>query len=374
MRKTFKYRLVPTEAQQQTMEVVLGHCRAVYNTALEQRQTWWERGQGKSATYFQQKAELPELKAGCPEFAAVHAHVLQDVILRVDRAFQAFFRRVKAGETPGYPRFRGPGRYNSFTFPEYGNGARLDGNVLSLSKIGRVAIRLHRPIVGVPKAVTISREADGWYAAISCSEVPVRPLPATGTATGIDLGIEAFATLADGSRVYSPTYYRRAEAYLRRCQRRVSRRAKGSQRRAKTVKLVSKAHQHIRRQRREFHHREALKLVQAHDTVYHEKLRVANMVRNHALAKSISDAGWSSFLTILSFKAECAGRRVVGVPPKWTSQRCFGCGELVVKGLSVRWHRCPHCSASLHRDHNAALNIMWLGQEQEVGRDAAVRR
>ena len=177
--------------------------------------------------------------------------------------------------------------------------------------------------------------------------------------------MESFATLADGVRICTPNYYRKAEAYLRRCQRRVSRRQKGSHRRRKAVALLAKAHQHIANQRRDFHHKEARKLVQAYDVIYHEDLRVANMVQNHHLAKSISDAGWSAFLAILTFKAANAGKRVVSVNPAFTSQRCSapGCGVIVQKGLSVRWHACPECGTSLHRDHNAALNILRLGQE-----------
>jgi putative transposase len=178
--------------------------------------------------------------------------------------------------------------------------------------------------------------------------------------------VESFATLATGQRICTPAYYCKAEAYLRRCQRRVARRKKGSHRRRKAVALLAKAQQHTARQRRDFHHKAARTLVQAYDTIYHEDLQVANMVRNHRLAKSISDAGWSAFLTILTFKVASAGKRVVAVNPAFTSQRCSGpaCGAMVQKGLSVRWHQCPECGTSLHRDHNAALNILQLGQEQ----------
>jgi putative transposase len=304
-----------------------------------------------------------------PEYAEVNAQVLQDVVQRVDRAFQAFFRRVKAGETPGYPRFHGRDRYNSFTYPQVGEhgGAALDGGLLSLSKIGRIPLRLHRPLEGTPKSVTISREADGWYGCISCADVPVQPLPATGQETGIDLGIEAFATLSDGTRIFHPGWYRRAERQLKTAQRRVSRRKRASHRRRKAVALLAKAHQTVRRQRQDFHHKTALALVKANDTIYHEDLQPANMVRNHHLAKSIADAGWGAFLTILTYKAACAGRRVVAVNPAYTSQRCSGCGVIVSKGLSVRWHSCPECGTSLHRDHNAAKNIERLGQSRQGG-------
>jgi putative transposase len=378
IRKTYKYKLLLTPEQEQALQTVLWRCRTLYNVALEQRRTWWGRGQGKAATYFQQKAELPDLKATCPEFSEVNAQVLQDVILRVERSFQAFFRRVQAGETPGYLRFQGRGRYHSFTYPQYGahGGAVLDGGLLSLSKIGRIRIRLHRPLEGTPKTVTISQEADGWHVCFSCAEVPVQPLPATGQETGIDLGLKAFATLADGTRIANPRHYRKAEKRLAKAQHRVARRKKGSKRRKKAVKLLARAHQKVKRQRRDFHHKTALSLVRQYDSIYHEDLRVANLVRNHHLAKSISDAGWSAFLGILSAKAACAGREVVAVDPAFTSQRCSGCGALVQKGLSVRWHTCPMCGLSLHRDHNSARMIQGRGQRLRgvAGLPAALNR
>jgi putative transposase len=305
---------------------------------------------------------LPAIKDVRPEYREVHSQVLQDVLTRLDRAFAAFFRRVKAGETPGFPRFHGANRYNSFTYKQFGNGATLDNGVLVLSKIGRIALRWSRPIEGTPKTVTISHEADGWYACFSCESVPIKPLPATGHDTGIDLGLESFATLADGSQIANPRIFRVAERNLKRAQRRVSRRKKGSHRRRKAVRLLAKAHQKVRRARADFHHKVALQLVRQYDTIYHEDLQTANMLRNHHLAKSISDAGWSAFLSILAFKAVCAGKRAVAVPPAYTSQTCAGCGVLVHKGLSVRWHTCPDCGASLHRDHNAAKNIERAGQ------------
>jgi putative transposase len=231
-----------------------------------------------------------------------------------------------------------------------------------LSKIGRIAVRWSRSLEGTPKTVTVSKEADGWYVAISCAEVPLKPLPLTGEATGIDLGLESFATLANGEQMANPRIFRVAELALRRAQRRVSRRKKGSHRRRKAIVLLAKAHQTVQRARADFQHKTALALVQRYDTIYHEALQTANMVRNHHLAKSIADAGWSAFLSILSFKAGEAGKIVVAVPPAYTSQACSGCGVLVHKGLSVRWHTCPDCGTSLHRDHNAALNILRLGQ------------
>jgi putative transposase len=364
-RKTYKEKLRLTPTQEWELERVLLLCHTLYNTALEQRIAAWQLRQ-VSVSRFQQEAELKDIRAAFPEYAAVHSHVLQDVLARLDRTFQAFFRRVQAGEKAGFPRFKGRNRWHSFTFKEYGNGAQLDNGFLVLSKLGRIAVHWSRPIEGTPKTVTLSREADGWYVAISCTDVPVHPLPATGQETGIDMGLESFATLANGQPIFNPRYYRKAEAYLRRCQRRVARRKKGSHRRRKAVVLLAKAHQHIARQRHDFHHREAAKLVKAYDVIYYEDLRVRNMVQNHSLAQWISDAGWNSFLSILTFKAASAGKRVQAVNPAFTSQACSGCGVIVQKGLSIRWHSCPDCGTSLQRDHNAALNILGLGQQERA--------
>jgi putative transposase len=361
VRKTYKDKLRPTPAQERQLELVLWHCRTLYNAALEQRIIAWQRCH-VSISRFQQEAELKDLRAELPEYEAIHSHVLQDVLARLDKTYQAFFRRVQRGDKAGFPRFKGRNRYHSFTLKEYGNGARLDNGVLVVSKIGRISVHWSRPIEGTPKTVTISKEADGWYVAFSCAEVPTQPLPATGQETGIDLGLESFATLADGTMIHHPRCYRRAERSLAKCQRQVSRRKKGSHRRRKAVAVLAKAHQHVQRQRRDFHHKTALDLVRQYDTIYHEELQVASMMRNHHLAKSISDAGWNGFLSILAFKAASAGKQVRAVDPAFTSQTCSGCGVIVQKGLSVRWHQCPDCGASLHRDHNAALNIQWRGQ------------
>jgi putative transposase len=362
-RKTYKYKLNPTPAQEWELGLVLLRCRQLYNVALEQRITAWQRCRA-SVSRFEQEAELKDIRAAFPEYAAIHSQVLQDVLARLDKTYQAFFRRVQHGEQAGFPRFKGRERFHSFTYKEYGNGSRLDNGVLVLAKIGRIALRWSRPLAGTPKAVTVSREADGWYATISCAEVPVRPLPLTGQETGIDLGLESFATLATGEPITNPRVFRVAERHLRRAQRRVSRRVQGSHRRRKAVYLLARAHQRVRRARVDFHHKTALALVRAYNRISHEDLQTANLRKNHHLAKSIADAGWSAFLCILSCKAAEAGKTVVAVPPAFTSQACSGCGGLVHKGLSVRWHACPNCGTSLHRDHNAARNILRLGRER----------
>jgi len=301
---------------------------------------------------------LKGIRAEYPEYAAIHSPVLHDVLARLDKPSQAFFRRIERGEKAGFPRFKGRygNRYRSFTYQEYGKGTGLDEGALVLSKIGRLGVPWSPPIKGTPKTVTVSQEADGWYVAISCAEVPTQPLEPTDQETGMDLGLESFATLAEGTMLHTPRCYRKAERYLAKCQRRVSKRKKGRARRRKAVCWLAKAHQTVRRQPQDVHHKTALALVRAYDAIDHEDVRVASMVRNHQLATSLADAGWNAFLAILSFKAANAGRSVVAVDPAFTSQSGSGCGKIVQKGLSVRGHACPDCGTSLHRDHNAAKN------------------
>jgi putative transposase len=369
VRKTFKYRLLPTPEQERTLATVLWRCRELYNAGLQERKAAWEKCR-VSVTFAMQSAQLPAIKEVRPEYRDIHAQVLQDVLHRLDRACAAFFRRVQAGKRPGYPRYQGRDRYNSFTYPQVGAhaGAVVDGGVLSLSKIGRIRLRLHRPLHGTPKTVTIRREADGWYACISCAEVPSEPLPPTGQETGIDVGLKVFLVTANGEVVENPRHYRKAERRLARAQRRVSRRTKGSKRRRKALRLLARHHQTVQRQRRDFHHKTALALLQQYDTIYLEDLRVANLVRNPHLATSISDAAWRQFRTILEAKAACAGRQVLAVPPASTSQDCSGvlpdgsrCTQRVAKSLSVRTHVCPSCGLVLDRDENAAENIRRAG-------------
>jgi putative transposase len=379
-RKTYKEMLRPTPTQERALERVLWHCRMLYNVALEQRITAWQRCHA-SVTRYEQEAELKAIRAELPEYAAIHSHVLQDVLARLDTTYQAFFRRLANGEKPGFPRFQGRDRYHSFTYKEYGNGARLDNGALVLSKIGRIAVRWSRPVRGSIKTVTVSKEADGWYACCSCAEVPTQPLPLTGCETGIDVGLKVFLITAEGQPTENPRHYRKAERALKKAQQRVSRRTKGSKRRAKAVRQCAKKHQHVRRQRADFHHKTALALVRQYDVIYVEAIKPANLSRRPepkldenggyehngarrkaGLNKSIHDAGWGHFLSILAYTAACAGRRVEAVNPAYTSQDCSGCGKRISKSLSVRTHVCTNCGLLLDRDENAARNIQWRGQ------------
>jgi putative transposase len=394
VRKTFKEKLRPTPAQERQLEAVLWRCRTLYNTALAQRIFLWQQ-RGVSVSRYQQEAELKDLRAELPEYGALYSHILQDVLARLDKTYQAFFRRVANGEKPGFPRFHGRNRYHSFTYKEYGNGARLDNGYLVLSKIGRIAVRWSRPIEGTIKVVTISKAADGWYVSFSCAEVPTQPLPKTGRETGIDVGLKVFLVTADGNMIANPRHYRKAGKALKKAQQRISRRKKGSNRRKKAVRLCAKQHQHVRRQRADFHHKTALMLVRLYDVVFYEAIQPANLSRRPApvpdgnggflhngaarkagLNKSIHDAGWGHFLSLLTFKAAWAGKRVEAVNPAYTSQDCSGCGERIQKSLSVRTHVCTTCGLVMDRDENAARIIQWRGQRLRgvAGMPAALNR
>ena len=295
--KAYTYQLKPTPEQERMMAETVWRCRMLYNTALEQRITAYRRC-GVSLTSLSAARRVARPESGIP---GVWGNPLAGLARRVDASRQDVSSVLSPGASwagAGLPALSGAHRYHSFTYKQYGNGARLDNGFLVLSKIGRVALRWSRPLEGAPKTVTISREADGWYVILSCADVPAQPLPATGKETGretgLDVGLKVFLITAEGEAVENPRHYRRGEKKLAKAQRRVSRREKGSQRRRKAVGWRAKAHQAVQRQRRDFHHKTALALLRQYDTISLEDVRVANLVRNHHLAKSIADAGWAS--------------------------------------------------------------------------------
>ena len=389
MRKTFKYRLYPDEATEQKLYWTLTRCRELYNAALSERRDAYTYA-GKSVTYYQQQNDLPEIKAEIRvEYQEIAAHVLQDVLRRLDRAFQAFFRRVKNGENPGYPRFQGRHRYASFTYPDGAGwkltikeqGKQLKG-VFHLTKIGQARVRLHRPLEGKIKTVTIKREVDEWYVTFSCEVDEPEKLPVSYEDVGIDLGVSHLATLSNGEMIEHPRYYRKAQKVLERRQQALSRKKCGSQRREKARQAIAKAHRKIARQRRDFQHKTAKKLVDRYQILVFEDIQTGNLTRkpkpkqdeygkslpNGASAKgglntSILDAGWGSFVAICTVKAAWAGRTIIKVDPKFTSQMCSRCGQVHKKDLSERWHSCD-CGAELDRDVNAAINILERGRRQ----------
>jgi putative transposase len=358
--KTFQYRLYPTREQETKMTATLDECRWLYNHFLEGRKTAWEERQ-ESLRLYDQLGTLPALKVDRPSLATVHSQVLQNVGVRIDLAFKAFFRRVKAGEKPGYPRFRGRDRYDSFCYPQAPSGCKLNGDRLTLSGIGKVRMVLHRPLEGKPKTVCIRRSSTGkWYVTFSCEWEPT-PLPESPERAGIDVGLTAFAALSTGETIENPRFFRQEEQALAKAQRKHAQEAKGTPKRRKRRKVVARVHERTRWRRQDFAHRESRKIVNRFQVIAVEDLAVNRLVHNHCLAKSISDAAWSAFAAMLSFKAAWAGRTFVAVNPAYTSQDCSRCGHRQKRSLSDRTYRCPCCGLELDRDHNAALNILALG-------------
>jgi len=403
--RAYKYRLYPTKKQTEKLQWTLDRARELYNAALQERRDAYEikvkrhpnahdeatRKQltkEHALTYNQQATQLPEIKRVRPEYHDIHSQVLQDVLRRVKKTCDAFFRRIKEGQTPGYPRFKGCGVYDSFTFPQSGFSLTEDNRVC-LSKIGTIKVKFPkgkkaRPPRGEMKTCTIKREGQHWFIIFVCKveqEIIYHP---SGEAVGIDLGLLHFATLSDGSTIENPRYLRKSAKKLKKLQEALSRKKRGSKRRRKAAQRVGKVHRQIRNQRKDFHHKEARKLIIQYQSIVFEKLQPANMSKRPkpkqdettgqylpngasakaGLNKSIHDAGWGQFQQICVNKAECAGSRILFVSPKDTSQMCSGCGALVQKNLEERWHECS-CGCSLDRDHNAAINILRIGLNHE---------
>ena len=351
------------------MHEVLSLLRELYNAALEERCGAY-RKQGVRITKKAQDDQLKEVREVRPEYGAIHWHLLQDAITRLDRAYSAFFRRLKAGEKPGFPRFKGKGRYRTFTFKDAAkrNGVRLvaAGRRLYLHGIGNVRIRIHRPMQGMLKQVGITLAGDGhWYASMVCVDVPEDPLKPTGQSVGVDVGITTFATLSTGEEVDNPRVYERAQRRLKTAQRRVSRRKKRSVRRRKAVGLLAKQHVKVERVRRHFHHCTAKALVERFDSICVEDLNIKGLAGG-MLAKHVHDAAWGQFIEILADKAACAGRELIKVDPRGTSQECV-CGATVRKALRERIHDCPACGLVLGRDHCSAIVVEGRGRRLRGG-------
>ena len=357
-RRTYKYRVYPTRGQAEALDAQLGEACRLYNGALQERRDAWKQAR-RSVGYYEQANQLKAIRAdGSLDLASFSA--CQDVLRRVDKTFRAFFGRVKAGRKAGFPRFRSRRRYDSLTFPSYGDGCRLQANGrLYLQGVGHLKVKLHREIEGKIKTVSVKREAGAWYALFSC-EVQPSPLPDAVEAIGIDVGLTTFAVLSDGSEIANPRYARKAQARLRVAQRRVARRKRGGNGRRKAVALLQKAHVHVANQRSDFHHKTARSIVNRFGMVAVEELNVKGLAGS-MLARSVHDAGWGQFLQRLDDKAESAGRQIVRVNPNGTTQRCSGCQSVVPKTLSQRWHACPACGLSLSPDENAAREILRLG-------------
>ena len=359
MPKSYRYRIFPTKSQKSKLKDTLELCRWVYNETLALRKNAWENEQ-KRISYFDSKKMIPIWKKDKPELKSVHSHTLQDVTMRIDLAFQAFFRRLKTGEKPGYPRFKGKGWYDSITYLQ--SGFSLNGNILSLSKIGDIKVKLHRPIEGNIKRLTIRRTAtQKWFVSILTDNDSYNPLEPSDKSVGIDVGIHMFAALSDGTFIENPKFYAKEQRNLAKVQRKHSKAMKGTHGRKKALKVLCRVYERIFNKREDFIQKLSKIFVDIYGTICFEDLNIKKMVKDPLYAKGILDAAWNKLVTYTSYKAESAGRKVILVNPYHTSQMCSKCGTLVEKDISVRTHNCTFCGLSIDRDLNASINILRLG-------------
>lgn len=350
--KSYKFKIKTSKTVQNKFEQTLNLCRELYNSAVQERRDAWKLNH-ISINYHIQRAQLPAIKEIRPEIEEIYSQILQDVLRRVSKTFDAYFRRISRNEKAGYPRFKGKNFFDSFTYVQ--SGFKLIGNKLRLSKIGSMRIRLSREIVGTIKTCTIKREVSGWFVIFTVEDEPVR-LPSSNKAIGIDVGLENYATYTEGKPTPNPRFFETLQTVVRVAQRKVSRRKKGGHRRRQAVLHLRKVHQKIKDCRNDFQHKISTKIVNNYGTIAVEDLNIKGLAGGF-LAKQVLDAGWSSFLHKIEYKAANAGRDFWKVNPNGTSQTCT-CGATVKKKLSVRWHHCPSCGLSAHRDSVSAQVIL----------------
>jgi len=383
----------PTARQHIALQHCLDGHRELYNAALQERRDGWAHSKTR-IRYGDQSAQLREIRAARQDMAAWSFSSQQATLRRLDRAFDGFFRRVKAGRTPGYPRFKGASRFDSVEWPKNGDGARWhpDTHRVYLQGIGQVKVTAHRATAGVVKTIQVRREGRRWMLILSCDEVATTPLPATGRQVGVDVGIASFVTTSDGEHVDNPRWTRAAAARLHAAQQRLARAKRGSTNRGHRRYTVAARHRKIANCRRDFHHKTARALVESYDLIAVEDLQIANMVRrakpvadpeqpgrflpNGAAAKtglnaSIGDAAWGQFVSILRAKAEDAGRVWVEVDPRHTSDGCEACGHAAKENrVTQAVFSCRTCGHRAHADEHAARNIMRAGLARHTA-DAA---
>jgi len=359
---TYRYRLLPLKSQHRALMGLLHAQRELYNAALEERIDCY-RKTGKTRTYIDQCKALTACRHELPDMGEMPANLQRWTLKRLDEAFQGFFRRLKArGGKAGFPRFRGKGRWEAFGFNEF-SGIRFDGKRLRFAGMpGGLKVHLHRelPEGADIRSCVFRHDESRWFVCLQIA-VPTPEKRAIGSVIGVDLGLEVFAYCSDDVPIPNPRFARRAEKKLRRRQRALSRCKIGSRRRYKVRAQVARLHRKITNTRNSWLHKESAGLVRRADLIVVEDLKVANMIRNPTLARSIADASWSRFVSMLDYKAEKAGGHLIRVDPRNTSQECSCCHELVPKSLAVRTHQCPACGLVIHRDYNGSLNIRRAG-------------
>jgi putative transposase len=365
MFRAYKFRLWTNANQERELGIMLETHRRLYNAALAQRQWFYDEWQ-ISRSYEDQSGWFKDEREDNRWFAAINFSSAQATLRRLDKAFANFFRRVKAGEEPGYPRFKSADRFDSVLFPSHGDGIRLKGNRLRVQHVGTIRVCLHREAEGKIKTLCLKREADKWFLVVASDVGEPAPVRNVLPAIGIDVGLTHFATLSDGEKIENPRYLKGELPELRRAQRSVSRKKKGGSNRKKAKRRVARIHARVANLRREHQHKISNDLIARYGKIAVESLNVQGMVKNDRLARAISDVAWSSFVAILTHKVAKTGGEVIQVSPNNTSQLCSACGSKVPKTLAVRLHQCA-CGLVLDRDVNAARNILeraWPGTGQ----------
>lgn len=359
--KTYKYKLNPTPGQKQALGQWLGSCRYVYNLSLSYKKTLWDHSKVSIGKNELQK-ELSVIAKETSWIAPVHSQVLQEVTDRVFNAYEGFFKQGK-----GFPKFARKGHYQSFTFKQ---GIKINPTHVQLPKFGKVRYRNSQDCTGIIKRATVRECADGWYVCL-CVETSIEPLPVNTSSIGIDVGIKSLMVTSDGETIDNPKHLYKAERKLKRLQRSVSRKKKGSANRKKAVKKLALQHQKVANTRKDFQHKVTTRLIRENQSISVEQLQIKNMVKNHNLAKSISDAGWYQLTQMLAYKAVWYGRTFEKVNARHTSQDCSVCDyrntELT---LAVRSWICPTCGTTHDRDVNAAQNI----KNRSVGHTQLARK
>jgi len=355
--RSIQYRLYPNNKQIKLLSNNLEGCRLLYNQMLNQRKEGWEQDKQSFSCYDQQKYfkdYLDKLEYN------IHAQVKQNVAVRVDLAFKAFFRRIKNKENPGYPRFKSFGRYDSFTYPQTDYGYKIKDKQIYLCKIGNVKVVIHKQITGFIKTCTIKKESDRWFVIFTYEAESTSYESSTNLEIGIDVGLKSFAVFSDNTTIDNPRFFKQEEKNIGRLQRRKEK-ANGNQKQ-KLKKAIQKRHAKVKNKRKDFCHKLSRSIVNKYKIICIEDLNINQMKENmRYLSKSIHDASWKLFLNYLIYKAEEAGRLLIQVNPAYTTQDCSKCGYRVKKKLSDRIHNCPNCGLSMDRDLNASLNILRIG-------------
>jgi putative transposase len=392
VRRSFKFLLRPTAKQSDALAAMLGDHRDLYNAALQERRDAYRHPSKTTVRYGDQSGQLKEIRVTSPDQARWSFNSQQATLRRLDKAFASFFRRVKAGQRAGYPRFKGVNWFDTVEWPKDRDGCRWDSAPTTdqtrvyLQGVGHVKVHQHRPVAGVVKTISVKREGRRWFVVLSCDDVPAQPLPATGRAVGVDMGVASFLTTSDGEQTPNRRHFATSAERLAAAQRALARCKRGSNRRRKVKARVGAIHGKVRRQRLDHAHKTALDLVRRYDLIAVEDLRIVNMTRSASgtveqpgtnvaqktgLNRSILDAGWGVFLNVLRAKAESAGRVMVEVDARNTSRRCPQCGHVAKENrVTQADFVCVRCGHAGHADIVGALNVLRAGLARRAAQAA----